>query len=157
MKHAFFWFRTAVVGAAAICLMVWVGTSGYAATSTNAAGTATEYLDPNGDYSRLTEPEALRMAYQVLSDANHDYNGHRKGAMIEIGRAAKAVGLDLQADGPGHEAQDVSDARFHLAKRLLEQVRSRLAVGAPEAERVHIDEALKEISKGLQIRAVEDE
>jgi hypothetical protein len=151
MKNAFMRFRAVVVGAA----MTFVMVSGvYAATSTNAA---TEYLDPNGDYSRLTEPEALKMAYQVLADANHDYNGHRKGAMIEIGRPAKAVGLELAADGGGREDQDVSDARFHLAKRLLEQVRSRLAEGAPEAERVHIDEALKEISKGLQIRAVESE
>jgi hypothetical protein len=151
MKNMFMKFQSVVVGVAMICVTV---SGAYAATSTNPA---TEYLDPEGDYSRLTEPEALKMAYQVLADANHDYNGHRKGAMIEIGRAAKAVGLELQTDGGGHEDQDVSDARFHLAKRLLEQVRSRLAAGATEAERVHIDEALKEISKGLQIRAVEAE
>jgi len=151
MKNGFMSFRAVMVGVAMIGVVV---SGAYAGTSTNAA---TEYLDPNGDYSRLTEPEALKMAYQVLADANHDYNGHRKGAMIEIGRAAKAVGLELAADGGGREDQDVSDARFHLAKRLLEQVRSRLAAGAPEAERVHIDEALKEISKGLQIRAVEAE
>ncbi len=151
MKNAFMRFRAGVVGVAMICVTV---SGAYATTSTNAA---TEYLDPEGDYSRLTEPEALKMAYQVLADANHDYNGHRKGAMIEIARAAKVVGLELAADGGPREDQDVSDARFHLAKRLLEQVRARLSAGAPEAERVHIDEALKEISKGLQIRAVEAE
>ena len=160
MKHAFMRSsRLLVVGAgvAAMLLMVWGGMSAYAATITNVAGTGTEYLDPEGDYSRLTEPEALRMAYQVLRDANHNYNKHRVRAMSEISAAAKAVALDLEGSGPGHEDQDVSDARFHLARRLLEQVRSRLVAGAPEAERVHVEAALKEISKGLQIRAVEDE
>jgi hypothetical protein len=157
MKHLLMRFGAAVVGAAMVLLMVSGGTKGYAATITNVGGSATEYLDPEGDYSRLTEAEALKMAYQVLQDANHNYNKHRVKAMAEISAAAKAVGLDLQGSGPGHEDQDVSDARFHLARRLVEQVRSRLAAGAPEAERAHIDAALKEIAKGLEIRAVEDQ
>ena len=153
MKHLFMRsFRLTVVGAAMICLML---SGAYAGTSTNAA--ATEYLDPEGDYSRLTEAEALQMAYQVLQDANHNYNKHRVRAMSEISAAAKAVGLDLEGNGPGHEDQSVSDARFHLARRLVEQVRSRLTAGAPAAEREHIDAALKEIAKGLEIRAVEDQ
>ena len=156
MKHAFMRLRFLVVGAAMLVVMAG-GLRAYAGSITNAAGSTTEYLDPNGDYGRLTEPEALKMAYQALRDANHNYNKHGVRAMSEISAAAKAVALDLEGSGPGHEDQDVSDARFHLARRLLEQVRSRLAVGAPDAERVHIDEALKEISKGLQIRAVEDE
>ncbi len=110
-----------------------------------------------GDYSRLTEPETLQLAYQVLQDANHNYNKHRVKAMNEISEAAKAVGLELKGSGPGHEDQSVSDARFHLARRLLEQVRSRLAAGAPEAERAHVEAALKEIAKGLEIREVEDQ
>jgi hypothetical protein len=146
-----------IIGLVARLLVVLGGMRAYGGTSTNAAAPGTEYLDPEGDYSRLTEPEALRMAYQVLRDANHNYNRHRVRAMSEISAAAKAVGLDLEGSGPGREDQDVSDARFHLAGRLLEQVRSRLAAGAPEAERAHVDAALKEISKGLQIRAVEDE
>jgi hypothetical protein len=154
MKHAFIWFRAVVVGAvgAMICLM-----SGYAATSAATTEPATQYLDPDGDYSRLTEPEALQLAYQVLQDANHNYNRHRVRAMGQISAAAKAVGLELAGDGPGHEEQSVSDARFHLARRLLEQVRSRLGAGASEVEMASIDGALKEISKGLQIRAVEAE
>jgi len=153
MKNAFMRLRV-VVGAGVVATGLMVS-GAYAGTSTNAA--ATEYLDPTGDYSRLTETEALQMAYQVLQDANHNYNSHRVKAMSEISAAAKAVGLELKGSGPGHEDQDVSDARFHLARRLLEQVRSRLAAGAPEAERAHVEAALKEISKGLEIRAVEDE
>ena len=96
MKDAFMRFRAVVVGVTLMCVVV---SGAYAATSTNAAGAATEYLDPNGDYSRLTEPEALKMAYQVLADANHDYNGHRKGAMIEIGAAfSTAIELMLHLD-----------------------------------------------------------
>jgi len=157
MKQALMRFGVVVVGAGMVLLTVSGGTRAYAATITNVTGSVTEYLDPEGDYSRLTEAEALKMAYQVLADANHNYNKHRVKAMAEIGAAAKAVGLELEGNGPGHEDQDVSDARFHLARRLVEQVRSRLTAGAPAAEREHIDAALKEIAKGLEIRAVEDQ
>jgi len=69
------------------------------ASSAAATDSETEYLDPNGDYSHLTEPEALRLAYQVLHDGNHNYNRHRVRAMKEIRQAAKLLGDDASLQG----------------------------------------------------------
>ncbi len=117
----------------------------------------TEYLDPLGDYSGLSQTETLRLAYEVLSAANHNYNGHRVGAMKEIRQAAKLLNVELQGNGHGHEDQSVSDARFQLAQRLLEQVRSRLAGDEQIPILDHVNKALHQLAQGLQIRAVEDE
>lgn len=129
----------------------------HAAPADNTAEPGTEYLDPNGDFGNLTEPEALRLAYWVLYRGNHNYNGHRAVAMREIREAARLLGVELQGDGKGREEQSVSDARFHLARRLLEQARSRLTAEEQKPVLEHVHQALWQISLGLKIRAVEDD
>lgn len=143
--------------AVAMLVIIWSQVALHAAQPDNTAEPGTEYLDPNGDFSNLAEPEALRLAYWVLYRGNHNYNGHRAVAMRQIRGAAKLLGVELQGDGKGHEEQSISDGRFHLAQRLLEQARSRLTAEQQKPVLEHVDQALWQISLGLKIRAVEDE
>ncbi|HUJ73105.1 MAG TPA: hypothetical protein VLZ30_12765 [Verrucomicrobiae bacterium] len=141
----------------ALLVLGWSLGAVHAAPTDNAIESRTEYLDPNADFSRLTESEALQLAYWVLYPGNHNYNGHRIAAMKEIREAAKLLAIELNGDGKGHEDQSVSDARFLAVQRLLGQLRSRLTGEDQKPMAAHVDEALKHLSKGLDIRAVENE
>lgn len=144
-------------GVATVVFLLSWGMNVPAAPSGKAAEERTEYLDPNGDYSSLTDPEALRLAYQILSQGNHNYNGHRIAAMNEIREAARLLGVELKGDGADRESQEISDARFHLAQRLLQQVRSKQTGETQKPVLKRVDQALSQIAVALKIRAVEKE
>jgi hypothetical protein len=115
-------------------------------------------IDLNADISHLSPTDALQLAYNILFLANHDYLGHRAGAMSDISQAAAAFNITLDGDGHGHEPQDVSDAQFVFARRLLLHARSRIST-TPESQPVldHIESALVHLIKGLKIRAVQED
>jgi hypothetical protein len=90
----------------------------------------------------------LSQAYAALSVADHDYKGHRAGAMKQIEAAAKVVGLNLAGNGKGHEQQVTSDQQLQTATTLLQQARPGLP---PKAQR-HVDKALEDLSTALSIK-----
>lgn len=90
----------------------------------------------------------LVQAYTTLEHADHDYKGHRKAAMKQIGAAAKLLGVSVRGDGKGHEKQGVSDAQLRSAQGLLQQAQSGLSGKALK----HVDKALQELSLALSIK-----
>lgn len=141
--------RMIIVALALTCCMSLRG-----ATADNSSEQYAQ-IDPNVDVRALSNPDALSLAYGVLYVGNHNYNGHRASAMREIRKAAAILGVELKGDGQGHEEQQASDEAFHLAQRILEQVRTRLTTQDQQPILEHVDGALDHLSKGLKIRKIE--
>lgn len=92
--------------------------------------------------------DLLRAAYTNLSQADHDYKGHRKDAMKQIEEAAKLLGVKLGGDGKDKEKQGVSDAHLREAANLLHQAQAGLA----KKPLKHVEDAEKQISIALSIK-----
>ena len=54
----------------------------------------------------------LEQAYALLSNADHDYKGHRIHAMHAIKAAARELGVPLKGGGKGREQQGTSDSQL---------------------------------------------
>jgi hypothetical protein len=92
--------------------------------------------------------DLLRQAYVNLSEADHDYKGHRADAMKQIEEAAKLLGVKLKGDGKDREKQGVSDDHLRVADNLLNEAKGGLS-GKPLA---HVLKAEKQISVALKIK-----
>jgi len=92
--------------------------------------------------------DLLRAAYTTLSQADHDYKGHRKDAMKQIAAGAKLLGVTLAGDGKDKEKQGVSDDHLREAAGLLQQAQAGLA-GKPLK---HVLAAEKQLSTALSIK-----
>jgi len=90
----------------------------------------------------------LTQAYNALSIADHDYQGHRVRAMKQIEAAAKDVGVTLGGQGKGHEQQVVSDQQLRTAQGLLQQA----LPGLPKNAQNHVQKALAQLSTALSIK-----
>jgi hypothetical protein len=95
------------------------------------------------------EAGMLRQAYELLSAADHDYQGHRVRAMKQIEVAAQHLGVMLRGDGKGHIAQATSDAQLRGAQALLVQASSGLKAGQGLA---HVKLAIAQLNVALSIR-----
>ena len=85
----------------------------------------------------------------LLSQANHDYDGHRVKAMKSIHKAAVLLKVNLQAKGDVHENQGSSDEQLQKAQKILKQART-FAAGRKQKKMVqHIDAALGHLSAAL--------
>lgn len=104
------------------------------------------------DFTRLTTPEALQLAYLILKPGNRNYDGHRAGAMTHISAAAKHFGLDLVERSGGTEDQEKSDTRLRLAHRILESLRPRLAGEEQQPALERVEKAMKRLELGLEFR-----
>lgn len=102
----------------------------------------------------------LHQAHKLLSEADHDYDGHRKQAAEEVHKALKEVGAEKKAVGhppekkPGgheHEPQAKSDAQLHKAMDILEKVHPKLVHHHPKAA-VNVQTAIAEIKAALKIK-----
>ena len=93
-------------------------------------------------------PGLLSQAYADLSQADHDYKGHRVRAMKQIEHAAKELGFTLSGTGHGHEAQVTSDDQLRAAQGLLQQAVS----GLPPRAQEHVQKAIEQISVALSIK-----
>ena len=93
-------------------------------------------------------PGLLSQAYAALSQADHDYKGHRVRAMKQIRAAAKELGFSLSGSGHGHEAQTMSDQQLRTAQNLLQQA----STGLPPGPQQHVQNALAQISIALSIK-----
>ena len=122
-------------------LVVLAGVSSYAQTATPAT--------PSTSTNSTVTAGLLTQAYNTLSVADHDYQGHRVKAMKHIEVAAKVLGVSLQGKGTGHEAQATSDQQLRTAQSLLQQA---LVPGLKPRVQKQINLALTEISTALSIK-----
>jgi hypothetical protein len=96
-----------------------------------------------------SEISMLQNAYVLLSQANHDYDGHRVKAMQSIHKAALLLRVNLQAKGDVHEDQGTSDSQLQQAQKMLQQART-FAVGKNQRKLVkHLDAAIGHLSAAL--------
>ena len=98
------------------------------------------------------EAKLLQEAYVILSTGDHDYNGHRVGAMQQVRAAAELLGVDLAGDASGGKPQHLSDDRMRAAKDLIVQVRDSAAVKDQEKVAKHLNEAVHQINSALGIK-----
>jgi len=90
----------------------------------------------------------LQAAWNDLSTADHDYDGHRVKALKALRFFAKNNQLTLQEGlGKGGEAQITSDEQMRDAQAKLQQVASSLSLGKHPA----LAHALSEISTALSL------
>ena len=92
--------------------------------------------------------DLLSQAYTTLSQADHDYKGHRVAAMKQIAAAAKVLGVTLSGDGKTREKQGSSDQQLRTAQGLLQQASSGLSGKALK----HVNAAEKQLSIALKIK-----
>jgi hypothetical protein len=99
--------------------------------------------------SKNSEVSMLQDAYVLLSQANHDYDGHRVKAMKSIHKAAVLLKVNLQAKGDVHENQGSSDEQLQKAQKILKQARTFAADRNQKKMVQHIDAALGHLSAAL--------
>ncbi len=87
-------------------------------------------------------------AYATLSQADHDYKGHRAKAMKQIELAVKELGGAISGKGKGHEAQGTSDAQLKAAQTMLQQV----STGLTGKSLKHVNNAITEITAALAVK-----
>jgi hypothetical protein len=97
--------------------------------------------------------QAVTQAYRLLSQADHDYQGHRAKAMKHLHQAGRVLGVSLKGDGRTKEQQGTSDAQLQQAQATLQQMTANNANG-PRHQRAlqHVNSALSEISTALSIK-----
>jgi len=91
-------------------------------------------------------------AYVLLRLANGDYAGHRANALKELKAAGKALGLDLEGRGSGHERQLKSDEQVAEARRLLRDARDKLEDRDRDRVTVNVNKAIKELDAALKAK-----
>jgi hypothetical protein len=99
--------------------------------------------------AKNSEISMLQDAYVLLSKANHDYNGHRVGAMKSIHKAALVLKVNLQAKGDVHENQGSSDSQLQQAQKVLKQARTFAASKNQKRLVKHLDAAIDHLSAAL--------
>jgi hypothetical protein len=87
-------------------------------------------------------------AYATLSQADHDYKGHRVKAMKQIELAVREFGGKISGKGRGHEPQGTSDAQLRAAQGLLQQAAGGLSKKALK----HVNAAIEQINVALSIK-----
>jgi hypothetical protein len=97
--------------------------------------------------------QAVTQAYRLLSQADHDYQGHRIRAMHHLHEAGRVLGVSLKGDGKNKEQQATSDGQLKQAQVMLQQMGTNSA-GGPRHLRAmkHIGSALSEIQTALSIK-----
>ena len=97
--------------------------------------------------------DALKEAYASLSVANHDYEGHRMGAIREIQAAGRIMGMDLRGQSRGTESDRQSEDHLRYARSMLQQVRAQNDyLDRKDRDRVqqHVNQAIREINSALK-------
>jgi hypothetical protein len=102
--------------------------------------------------SKSSEISLLQNAYVLLSQANHDYDGHRVKAMQSIHKAAVLLRVNLQAKGDVHEDQGTSDSKLEQAHKMLKQARTFAAAKKQRKLVKHLDTAIDHLSTALNIK-----
>ena len=103
-------------------------------------------------FSDSAEAGMLQNAYAILSTGDHDYKGHRVGAMRQIEAAAKLLGMNLSGDAKDKQPQPLSDAKLREAQGLLQNVLGASEVKNEKRVTKHVTEAINQINIALSIR-----
>src|SRR5437660_6428160 len=109
------------------------------------------------------EVAALRKAYFLLAEANHDYDGHRAKAMGHVKHAVELLegGKDLYVQWEKekakrtprlHEPQSWSDAQLRQAAGVLQELAKGMAQAKQQRVHEHVEKAAAQIGVALQIR-----
>lgn len=96
--------------------------------------------------------EEVAHAYRLLEKADHDYNGHRVVALLELKAASRELGFRLEGDLAERERQFKSDEHLIEARRLLNEARIKLEVRDRERIAAHVDKAIGEIDAALRVK-----
>ncbi|HEV7999723.1 MAG TPA: hypothetical protein VGP63_07580 [Planctomycetaceae bacterium] len=97
--------------------------------------------------------QAVTQAYRLLSQADHDYQGHRAKAMKHLHQAGRVLGVSLKGDGKAKEDQGSSDTQLKQAQTTLQQMTGNNAAGKRHQRAMqHVNSALSEISTALSIK-----
>jgi hypothetical protein len=99
--------------------------------------------------SKRSEVSMLQDAYVLLSQANHDYDGHRAQAMKSIHKSALLLKVNIQAKGDVHENQGSSDTQVEKAQKLLKEARTFAASKKQTKLVKHLDAAIGHLSAAL--------
>jgi hypothetical protein len=109
-------------------------------------------VDFRADFRSSHEAKMLRDAYIILATGDHDYNGHREGAMQQVKAAADLLSLDLRGDGLGGKPQVLSNERLREAKDLIVHVLDAAALKDQRRIVKHLNEAVHQINVALGIK-----
>lgn len=104
------------------------------------------------EFRDRAEAKMLRDAYIILATGDHDYNGHRVGAMQQVRSAAELLGLDVAGDAKGWKPQVLSDDRLREAKGLILQVLGAAEVKDQKPVVKRLNEAVHQINVALGIK-----
>jgi hypothetical protein len=97
--------------------------------------------------------QAVTQAYRLLSQADHDYQGHRAKAMKHLHQAGRVLGVSLKGDGKAKEDQGSSDTQLKQAQTTLQQMTGNNTAGKRHQRAMtHVNNALSEISTALSIK-----
>jgi hypothetical protein len=97
--------------------------------------------------------QAVTQAYRLLSQADHDYQGHRAKAMKHLHQAGRVLGVSLKGDGKTKEDQGSSDSQLKQAQSVLKQMTGSNLGGKRHLRAMqHVNGALSEISTALSIK-----
>jgi hypothetical protein len=103
-------------------------------------------------FRNSTEARMLRDAYVILATGNHNYDGHRVGAMQQVRAAAELLGLEVRGDSWGGKPQELSNERLRHAKELIVQVMHSAQVKDQERVVRRLNEAVHQINVALGIK-----
>jgi pyruvate/2-oxoglutarate dehydrogenase complex dihydrolipoamide acyltransferase (E2) component len=133
--------------AAGLLLLLALGTKLQAQPAAPARSANTATTSNSGTSNSSAPAGLLSQAYAALSSADHDYQGHRVRAMMQVKAAARELGVTLQGDGQGQEAQATSDQQLRTAQSLLQQALPSLHQRA----KMHIEKAIQQLSMALSV------
>jgi hypothetical protein len=103
-------------------------------------------------FSDTAEAATLRQAYIILATGDHDYKGHRVGAMQQVKSAADLLGLDVAGDARARQPQVLSDDKMRAAKDMIVQVLGAAEVKDQKRVVKHLNEAVHQINVALGIK-----
>jgi hypothetical protein len=103
-------------------------------------------------FSDTAEAKTLRDAYLILATGDHDYNGHRVGAMQQVKAAADLLGLDMGGDAHDRQPQPLSDDKMRAAKDMIVQVLGAAHVKDQKRVVRRLNEAVHQINLALGIK-----
>ncbi len=97
--------------------------------------------------------QTVTQAYQLLAQADHDYQGHRAKAMKHLHQAGRILGIELKGDGKNKQQQGTSDELLKQAQTTLKKFNASGASGVRHNKAMtHVQNALTELGTALTIK-----
>jgi hypothetical protein len=150
-----------------------VGLAGTVPQSAALAVVPAAFVPTTSPHSQVMQ--ALKAAHKLLSEADHDYQGHRHLAVEEVHKAIEELGRHHHksaivigstasgvlvatpknaahsAHGKAHESQAVSDGQLQQAQQMLEGALTRLGASHSKAA-ANVHAAIVQINVALSVR-----